>query len=74
MNSEAWPALMICIPSQLIWTRQQKYSEQNNPNHVLSDKNRARGYDSIHTSSRCFSDKIMGALADMVSANFIQFT
>jgi hypothetical protein len=43
-------------------------------NHVLSERNHARGYDRIHSSARCFGDEIMCPLADMVSANISRIT
>jgi hypothetical protein len=37
---------------------------------ALSEKNRARGYNPIYSSARCFEDKIAYTFADIVSANF----
>jgi hypothetical protein len=73
-NSEARPTLTIFIPGKLIWTRRLKYSGQNNMYRALSKRNRARGYDPIYPSARCFGDKIAYTEADMVSANFSQIT
>jgi hypothetical protein len=39
---------------------------------VLSEKNRARGYNPIYSSARCFDDEIAYTFADMVPANFSQ--
>jgi hypothetical protein len=41
---------------------------------MLSEKNRARGYNLIYSSARCFKDKIVYMFADIVSANFGRIT
>jgi hypothetical protein len=39
---------------------------------VSSEKNRARDYNPIYSSARCFEDKIAYTFIDMVPANFSQ--
>jgi hypothetical protein len=62
------------ISNKFIGTRQLKCSGQNNLNRASSEWNRARDYDPVYSSARCFGGEILYALADMVSANVIRIT
>jgi hypothetical protein len=62
------------IPNRLRRTRRLKCLRQNNLCHGFSEKNRARGYNPIYSSARCFEDKIAYTFADIVLANFGRIT
>jgi hypothetical protein len=61
------------IPDKLIWTRQLNVGGKIIYS-ALSEKNRARGYNPIYSSARCFEDKIVYTFAYIVSANFGRIT